>query len=324
MTPKRLQQDQTGVSYGTRYSERQSNAPMSQEITTGEQYKESLLNQIRSSIDESKITDMKSYCDGLSIGGINDKAGYDAVQKAITQVVSARTAIDRKRKELKEPFKAMGEAIDSEAKRIISKLQEIEAPLKEKKAQIDNFAEAERQRLELEKRARYEDRVKRLMEAGIGHNGVFWFIGVLNYTPAQIQEWSDREFDAELERMVEIKFTDDARKQRELEEQQEIRRRAEEAEKKAAEQAKLLAEAEAKLAQIGFDKEQQATLTPVSPAQQPSAPVYSPPVQASKIARTDAYMNGFDDCKRLILARFTSETHTKAEWINVFLSVSPE
>lgn len=314
---------------------------MSNNLITADSYKESLLVQIRESVTDKMLGEMKAYCDSLSIAGINDKAGYEAVQKAITKVVKTRTAVDAKRKELKAPFKEMGEAIDAEAKRITALIQSVEEPLKQKKKEIDDFAEAERQRLELEKQARYENRVRSMSDMGVTFNSVFFQAGVLNYSVTQVKEWTDEEFATEFAKMqaeCDLARQAEERRRQAQEEaerlareaqakaeqlQREAQERIAEAERMAQEQARKLAEAEALLAQHGFSQNQPE---PIAPPQQFSAPVQpttSPPVR-SKVPRTDAYMHGFNDAKRLILQVFTSQAHTKSEWINVFQSVEPE
>lgn len=316
---------------------------MSNNLITADSYKESLLVQIRESVTDKMLADMKAYCESLSIAGINDKQGYDLVQKAITKVVKTRTAVDAKRKELKAPFKEMGEAIDAEAKRITAMIASVEEPLKAKKKEIDDFAEAERQRLELEKQARYETRVRSMSEIGVTFNTVFFQAGVLNYSVTQVKEWTDEEFATEFTKMqaeCELQRQAEERRRQAQEEaerqardaqekalqlQREAEDRIRQAEAVAAEQARKLAEAEARLAQMGFQREEpiQAPSPEPMPEIAPAPQFDAQPVR-SRIPRTDAYMHGFNDAKRLILQVFTSEAHTKAEWINIFQTVEPE
>lgn len=313
---------------------------MSNNLVTADSYRESLLVQIRESVTDKMLAEMKTYCDSLTIAGINDKAGYDAVQKAITKVVKTRTAVDAKRKELKAPFKEMGDAIDAEAKRITALIQSVEEPLKQKKKEIDDFAEAERQRLELEKQARYEDRVSLMSQAGVSFNSVFFTAGVLSYSMTQVREWNDEEFQTEFAKMnAECALARQAEERRRQQQEEaerlanEARARAEQAEREAQQR---IAEAEARareaeerlkalealpnaveqLQSIGMDIE--------APAQPITPPPAQPNVVTYRVPRTGPYMQGFNDAKRLILNVFLAEAHTKAEWIDIFQSIEPE
>lgn len=67
--------------------------------------------------------------------------GYKAVTQAIAEVRSTRTAIEKRRVDLKADALAWGKLVDSEAKRLTTLLINIEDPLKEKKAAVDEAKE---------------------------------------------------------------------------------------------------------------------------------------------------------------------------------------
>jgi colicin import membrane protein len=84
--------------------------------------------------------------------------GYEEVRLAIAEVRTTRVAIEKRRVELKADALEYGRKVDSEAKRLTTLIESIEAPLAAKKAAVDNEkarlkAEAEAARLrEIEER----------------------------------------------------------------------------------------------------------------------------------------------------------------------------
>lgn len=90
------------------------------------------------------------------------KEGYEFIRKGVRELVSCRTDIEKKRKEIKAPVLLRSKLIDSEAKRITAALSEIEAPLKAAKSEVD-----ERKRREKEERERIERERVEAIEAVI-------------------------------------------------------------------------------------------------------------------------------------------------------------
>lgn len=87
----------------------------------------------------------------------DDVEGYDKVKEALKQVVSTRTGIDSKRKELKRE-------IDNESKRLLDLIEPIESHLKAQKSVRDVYLEAEKKRKEAEVLAIIEAENKKLEE----------------------------------------------------------------------------------------------------------------------------------------------------------------
>jgi hypothetical protein len=77
----------------------------------------------------------------LKIQSLDDKDGYNEVYKALRFIVSKRTAVEEKRKELKADSLAYGRAVDARAKEITSMLEPIESHLKNEKLRIDTEIE---------------------------------------------------------------------------------------------------------------------------------------------------------------------------------------
>ena len=89
----------------------------------------------------------------LTIAGINDKVGFEAVRSARISVKNARTSVEATRKILKAESLEYGRAVDAEAKRLTALLEPIEADLEAKekaitdeKARIQKAIEVEAER----------------------------------------------------------------------------------------------------------------------------------------------------------------------------------
>ena len=87
----------------------------------------------------------------------NDNKTLLIVKKAIADIRARRVSIEKRRKELKEPFITAGRLLDTEAKKLVSLLQNIESPLiEEKNTYEENLlrveeAKKEKDRLRVEK-----------------------------------------------------------------------------------------------------------------------------------------------------------------------------
>lgn len=93
------------------------------------------------SIQDSEIARMRSEMGGLTA---DTREGYEEVRKSIATCRTTRTAIEKKRVELKADALEYGRAVDREARRLTGMIEEIEEPLKAEKARIDDAAERER------------------------------------------------------------------------------------------------------------------------------------------------------------------------------------
>ena len=89
------------------------------------------------SITEAEIAKTREACAGLTC---DTPSGYEAVRVAIGNLRSTRTAIEKRRVELKADALAYGRLVDTEAKRFTGLILEIEEPLKAKKQVVDDEA----------------------------------------------------------------------------------------------------------------------------------------------------------------------------------------
>lgn len=93
---------------------------------------------VKYSIADKQIAELREQYKGLSVA---TKEGYEAVRLAIATTRKCRVEIEKQRKELKEDALAWGRKVDSEAKRLVGLLEEIENPLQEQKDSIDQEVE---------------------------------------------------------------------------------------------------------------------------------------------------------------------------------------
>ena len=109
------------------------------------------------SVTDAGIAELEAKHKGMVVAH-GDKKGYLALTQAIAEVRTARTDVEKRRKELKQDALDYGRLVDSTAKAITERLEAIEGPLKANKEQID----AENERIRKEK-----EEAERLRIAGI-------------------------------------------------------------------------------------------------------------------------------------------------------------
>lgn len=110
------------------------------------------------SVTDAGIAELEAKHKGLVVAH-GDKKGYLALTQAIAEVRTARTDVEKRRKELKRDALDYGRLVDSTAKAITERLEAIEGPLKANKELID--AENER----IKRQQEEADRVRREAEA---------------------------------------------------------------------------------------------------------------------------------------------------------------
>ena len=119
---------------------------------------------MRLTIADNAITKMDQEFKNLTIFGIEDKEGYNAVKKAKGLVVKSRNKIDNVKKQMKRD-------VDTEAKRLLARLAPIEEQLSSKLLVIDEEImkiEEEKKRVEQE---RISNRIKYIVALGMLYDG---------------------------------------------------------------------------------------------------------------------------------------------------------
>jgi len=125
-------------------------------------------------IVEYSVTDAELASLATKYAAVPDAAtpeGYEEIKTCLREITPLRTAVEKRRKELKKDALEWGRKVDSEAKRITQALVDIETPHREAKKAIDEEAA----RLEEEARAVEERRIEsiqaRINEMGLGMTG---------------------------------------------------------------------------------------------------------------------------------------------------------
>jgi hypothetical protein len=203
----------------------------------------------------------------LKIASIDDTEGYTEVSKALRFVVSRRTAVEDKRKELKADSLAYGRAVDARAKEITEMLSPIELHLKSEKDRIDEEKEQIKKREEEAKLAVINDRSNKLIRLGgvLLMTEYIWKSKIDNTeisTPRiNLELFSDEEFDEFVSEIEKKKESDDAQLKAEEEKKKAEQAQFAEAQKQLQEErANLQAEQDKIKKEMDDFKQQRATL----------------------------------------------------------------
>jgi len=203
----------------------------------------------------------------MKIASIDDVEGYTEVSKALRFVVSKRTAVEEKRKELKADSLAYGRAVDARAKEITEMLSPIEMHLKSEKDRIDAEKEEIKKREEEAKIAVINERSNKLIRLGglLLMTEYIWKSKIDNTeisTPRiNLELFSDEEFDEFVAEIVKKKESDDAFLQAEEERKKAEQTQLAESQKQLQEErAKFQAEQEKIKKEMDDFKQQRATL----------------------------------------------------------------
>lgn len=148
-----------------------------------------------------KVNELSKQYLPLKIASIEDEEGYNEVSKALRFIVSKRTAVEEKRKELKADSLAYGRAVDARAKEITGMLEPIETHLKNEKQRIDDEKKRIEEEEEAKKQAAINTRINILMGLGM-YQTVTEFVWKSKLNPEEeetflrinLELWSDEDF----------------------------------------------------------------------------------------------------------------------------------
>lgn len=141
---------------------------------------------------EAALAELRHRFDGV-IFDVSTTKGDKEARGFRKELVSLRTGLEAKRKELKAPALARAKAIDDEAKRITGEILALEAPL-------DDQIKAEEARKEAEKEARAAAERQRIAR----HHAVIQY---LRGIPADVASASSEKIHAELNQLAELEIT---------------------------------------------------------------------------------------------------------------------
>lgn len=207
----------------------------------------------------------------LKIQSVEDKEGYSEVTKALRFIVSKRTAVEDKRKELKADSLAYGRAVDARAKEITALLEPIESHLKDEKNRIDTVIERLKAEEEEKKQAFINNRISILIGLNMFQTMTeFVWKSKLNpddeetFLRVNLELFSDEDFDTfvdELKQRIDIENNiisqRDAKAKAESEELERERKKIEEEKKQLEQEMKEMREQRAvirnaQLSQLGL------------------------------------------------------------------------
>lgn len=174
--------------------------------------------------------------------------GYDQVSRALREVVSTRTQIEARRKQLKEDSLSWGRQVDIAAKKLQALVAEVETPLRAEKDRVDAEKEAKARAIVEAEKARVADLERQVSEQEVARRKAV--------RDAEMAEMAERERKLAEER---AKLEEINRKAREENERQAA---AIQAERKAHEDAQAalnrerrkLAEEKERLDRIEFER----------------------------------------------------------------------
>jgi len=133
------------------------------------------------------LAEIRAKFINLTIDGIDDKAGYQAVHEAHMHCVRLRTTTVKVCKAGREEANRISKEWIEREKEVVRQIEEIEAPLAARKKAIDNAKEAIRLEAERKQREKVEHRLSQLLQCGV----------VASFDSARL--WTDEQFNDELE-----------------------------------------------------------------------------------------------------------------------------
>lgn len=139
---------------------------------------------------EAVLHEAVAKCKGLTIKGVDDKEGYQAVHRARVDLKKCRTEIENSRKQHKAEILERGRKIDDEAKRLTSIIEPTERELEAEQKRIDGekyLIQREAEEAQRRENAKViDDRVRKL--AAVGDHT----------SPSIVGQWTDAGFHAHL------------------------------------------------------------------------------------------------------------------------------
>ena len=165
-------------------------------------------------VTDAAIAEMKSRYMGLTIKGLDDTEGFQAVHDARIIVKNHRIAVEKRRKELKADALAWGKKVDGKAKVIFGKLEPIETHLQTEEAKITD----EQKRIKNEAERKEKEKIDSRLTSLAGYGKIMPFFDVAAMSD---EEYGDAiakacdEYNAELARIAEGKRKEDERKAKE-------------------------------------------------------------------------------------------------------------
>lgn len=209
------------------------------------------MDVVKFNVTDSEIAKMKDEYMGLTINGIEDRAGLKKVYDSRQIVKKTRTSLVKHADELKEQAIAWQKKVNTEKNRVVSELEAIEDYLQAQEDEISAIKEKIKAEAEEKERARIQDRIDKL--AGYGFQIDFMTISVIDdagfekvLNNAKIEHEKELAQKAEAEKLAREK---EAQLKAEREELEKLRAQQ-------AESQRIIDEHNARIAQEQRDKEE--------------------------------------------------------------------
>jgi hypothetical protein len=197
------------------------------------------------------IEEISTKANSLVILGVNDKAGFDAVEELRKDVKSKRVDVEKKRKLLNEDALEWQRAVNAEAKRITALLEPIEEKLEEKSNWVKNEKARIKKEAEEAERLFIQGRKDKIFQAGGIFDGRSYGLGFLSISEEELKADTEEHFENF------VSLIQEATDKKRAEEAEFARLKQAEAERIAKEQE------ERRLAQLAEEKPVTAPETPV-------------------------------------------------------------
>ena len=137
-------------------------------------------------ITDAAIAEMEKIYMDLTITDLEDKEQFDAVHSARMTVKGKRVEVEKRRKELKADALEWGRKVDTEAKRIVGKLEPIESHLDREERKVTDEQERIKEEAERKEKEKIDKRIAEL--AVFGKHLPFF----------EVAGWTDGEYEARL------------------------------------------------------------------------------------------------------------------------------
>lgn len=150
---------------------------------------------VKFDVTEAEISELRSKYMVLTIKGLDDKPGIDAVHRARIDIKGRRVFIEKKGKEFRAKAILYQKVVLTEEHRLIGLLSPIEDYLSDE----ENRIEEEKSRIKAEDDARaaaiIQNRINRLFELGCRFDGTAYSYGTLIVPQALIKVCSDEQYE---------------------------------------------------------------------------------------------------------------------------------
>lgn len=125
-----------------------------------------MLAPVKMNVSDQEIAKLVEQFSGLTIAGVDDKAGYKAVYEARQVVKKTRVGLQKYGKDLREDAQAWAKKVIAEEKRLVAPLETLEGQLQSEEDRIDAEKARIKAEAEAKEKARVQARIDRLAAYG--------------------------------------------------------------------------------------------------------------------------------------------------------------